>query len=304
MASWWGGAASGAAAGASLGKWAGPWGAIGGGILGAVFGGKKKPKIPSELKRLYDFQARAAEDLGRFSRSAPLSDRLEQTQLANDRGYLGQQQAQQRDQLYSLYNPQTMRGSAPNLLTNLGNQQVGQGMALNAQHLALALQNRRQALLQASGIAANAAGSVRYQEQPQTDFAGTFGGLAQAMEQSRALKEARRDEEAGNRDTLAAQQAAQSIIGKAPGATQGAGEISPTDPRWNPGAALGGGGGANIGYGDVQGENPFAGAVRSNWRGGSGSGNLGGAVPEAPFYGGGQSMFSGPAWEWSRQRRG
>ena len=262
-------------------------------MLGGIFGKKKQPKIPSELKRLYDFQARAAEDLGRFARSAPLSDRLEQTQLANDRGQLGQQQAQQRDQLYSLYNPQTMRGSAPNLLTNVQNQQTGQGMALNAQHLALALQNRRQALLQASGIAANAAGTVRYQEQPSTDFAGTFGSLAQAMEQSRALKEARRAEETAGIERTAGDLRTATGVGQGAPEHMGAGNQT---VEWNPNAAgavgFGGTGGANAGYGDVQSQNPYANAPPYS------APSV--PSPEAPF--GTQRDELANQWLWNRQR--
>jgi hypothetical protein len=130
-----------------------------------------------------------ADQQRRFAQSTPLSTPEEQNYLGQARGELGEQLTNQREQLGSLYNPLTMGNNAPNQLQNLGNQQIGAQMNLQGQALLNAYQQRRQALSQASGMAANAAGAVSYQQQPQYDMAGTFGGLAHAIAMQRAMNQ-------------------------------------------------------------------------------------------------------------------
>lgn len=191
---WFEGSASGAmSGGASLG----PWGALAGGILGGISGAYNKPKLPRELKNLYKFQYGLADQQRRFAQSAPLSDPAEQAGYAQARGQLGQQLSDQRSELNSLYNPLNDRGNFQPALANQQNQQVGSMMNLQAQHLLAALQQRRQALVSASGIAANAAGAIQngYQQQPQVDLAGAFGDLARVYSSSQALKQQRAQEQ-------------------------------------------------------------------------------------------------------------
>lgn len=167
-------------------SWIGPAISAGAGLIGGFFG-QRKPKIPKELRRIYQFQMSMADQQRRFAQSTPLSDPREQAYLGQQMGFLGEQQQQQREQLGSLYNPLTMSKNAPNQLLNLGNQQIGQQMNLRNEALLSALQERRQALMSASGIAANAAGAAQYQQQPQYDMAGTFGGLAKAIALQRGM---------------------------------------------------------------------------------------------------------------------
>jgi hypothetical protein len=188
----WSDALSGAGGGAGAGASFGPWGAAIGaglGLLGGFLGGRRKPKIPRELRNVYKFQMSLADQQRRFAQSTPLSTPEEQNYLGQARGELGEQLTNQREQLGSLYNPLTMGNNAPNQLQNLGNQQIGAQMNLQGQALLNAYQQRRQALSQASGMAANAAGAVSYQQQPQYDMAGTFGGLAHAIAMQRAMSQ-------------------------------------------------------------------------------------------------------------------
>lgn len=140
----------------------GPWGALGGGLLSGLFGGGG-PQLPPELKRLYKIQAGAAQDLQHFSRSVPMSDPLEQAALASQRGLLGQQQMDQRNQLFASLSPDAMTNT-PDFLTNLTNQQYGQQANLTSQNFLNSLLARRQALMGAANVAQGAAGSVNYQQ--------------------------------------------------------------------------------------------------------------------------------------------
>src|SRR6266568_8323729 len=92
-------AMSGAGSGAGFG---GPVGALAGGILGGFLGGG--PQLPKELKALYRMQMGLADQQRRFSQSVPLSDPGEQAALAQERGLLGQQQNQQRQDLNGEFN--------------------------------------------------------------------------------------------------------------------------------------------------------------------------------------------------------
>lgn len=305
MADWFEGAVGGATAGASIG---GPWGAAVGGLLGGIFGKKKKPKVPTELKRLYDVQFSMADQLRRFAQSPAMSDRLEQTQLADARARLGEQQSVERNQVYSLYNPQQGTNAGPNLLTNIYNQQQGQQMALNAQHMLAALQNRRQALVQASGIGANAANAVSYQQEPSVDLAGAFGSLAQAIAQNRGMNQARAARQQAEQDANT-QKIREATGTGGVGENQHAGPDNQTE-EWNPTAAIGsvdtGGGapGGSVGgfnpgggvYGEPQSENPYAATVLPGPSAGAlqGGWNLPGAL--------GAQKGSAGMWDFRRPR--
>ncbi len=169
-------------------SWVGAAAQIGLPIVAGLFG-HKKPKVPKELRRIYKFQMELADQQRRFAQSTPLSTPEEQAYLGQARGQLGEQLSNQRDQYNSLYNPLTMSGNAASGLLGQQNQQIGAQQNLQAEALMNAYQQRRQALSQASGMAANAAGAVNYQQQPQTDLAGTFGGLAHAIAMQRGMQQ-------------------------------------------------------------------------------------------------------------------
>lgn len=236
---------------------------FGGALLGGLFGGGGKPKIPKELRRIYKFQMQLADQQRRFAQSTPLSTPEEQAYLGQARGELGEQLTQQREQLGSLYNPLTMGRNAPNQLLNLGNQQIGQQMNLQAQALLSAYQQRRQALSQASGMAANAAGAVSYQQQPQTDLAGTFGGLARAIAMQRGMQQGQYDQNLSNfiGATPAPSVSPTPLGPPAPATTQGA------ERTFNPVAQVGGlqlpGSWNNVGPAAVQ-QPPLGGSQGSN----------------------------------------
>ena len=178
-------AESAASTGGSLG---GPWGAVAGGVLGGFLG--SEPTLPRELKNLYRMQYGLADQMRRFSQSVPLSDPGEQAALAQERGLLGQEQNQQTGDLQSQLNlNNALPGQIGDFATNLSNQQTGQRMALDSQHLLNALSTRRQAILQASNIAGNAAAGVKDYQQP-PNFSEIFGNIAKLATQNSTMNKA------------------------------------------------------------------------------------------------------------------
>jgi hypothetical protein len=176
---------SGAAGGLAAG---GPTGAIIGGVgslLGGLFG-NSTPKIPKELKRLYDMQYGLAQQQQQFSQSIPLSSPQEQAALASQRGLLGDQQRQQMGTLesqYDLVNQGT--NGVGDFLSNLNNQYQGQQSAMTADALQNALLARRQAIGQAGQLAQGAGSSVQYQQQ--TPLGPGFGELARLIAYNQTL---------------------------------------------------------------------------------------------------------------------
>lgn len=169
------GGISGASAGASLG----PAGAAGLGAAGLLAGFLGGPRVPPELKRLYRMQYGMADQLRRFAQSVPLSDPGEQAALASQRAQLGEQQRNQQGQLYAALNRNQGTGNMGDFLTNLNQQNVGQQMAVSAQHYFNALTSRRQALSQASQIGQAAAST--YQPQQGPDFGALFGDISRLV---------------------------------------------------------------------------------------------------------------------------
>lgn len=158
-----------------------------GGALGGMLGGQQQ--IPPELRRLYNMQSSIAKQLQGFSQSSPMSDPLERAGLASSQAELGDQQRQQREQMYSMLGP-TAAASAfgqQSVAGSLASSQVAQRSALSSQHLLNALQARRSALLQSGNVAAQAVGSTGGMRASQPlDLASMFGNLAQqyAMQQT------------------------------------------------------------------------------------------------------------------------
>lgn len=115
-------------------------------LLSGFFGGKQK------LSPEQQFQMKIAQDMQRFGKSAPLSDPGERAGLANQRAMLGEQQRNQEQGLYSMLSPDVTTAPA-DMAQSIAAQQTSQQMALQSQSMMQALQDRRQALMQAAGIA-------------------------------------------------------------------------------------------------------------------------------------------------------
>lgn len=124
--------------------------------VAAGFAGQRKKKLPSEVRRIYNFQYSLADQLRRQAQSTPLSQNYERQSLAQARGELGQQQMAQREQLFSGYNPDTMGQSRNDLELSLTNEQIGQNLSLESQHYLNALQYRRGLYQDAARTAAGA----------------------------------------------------------------------------------------------------------------------------------------------------
>lgn len=151
-----------------------PWQALLG-IAGGFLGPKQK--LSPEQK----FQMQIANELRDYSRSAPISDPGERAALSQQQGMLGEQLRQSRDQAYGAYT-QANQGNVGDMMTNLGNQQTGFRMALDAQHLMAAMQSRNQARTQAAGVAQG----VGQRQETGGGMAEMFGKLAQLTSYNRA----------------------------------------------------------------------------------------------------------------------
>lgn len=116
------------------------------GLLGGLFGGRAR------LSPEQRFQMQIARDIARFARSAPLADPLEQAALAQQRAMLGEQQRAFREALFAQM-PTGVTTAPADVATGLAAQEISQRMALDAQALLDALQQRRAALVQAAGVA-------------------------------------------------------------------------------------------------------------------------------------------------------
>lgn len=155
-----------------------------GSLVAGVAGGllNKGPKVPKEVRDLYRMQMGIAHQLQGYANSVPGSDPQEEAALAQQHGLLGEQQLQQQQQLYGAYNPATDRGNLSDLMRNLTGQQIAQRTSLDSQHLMDALANRRNALLQASGVGQAALGPASQMPgTPGVDFSSIFGNLAQSL---------------------------------------------------------------------------------------------------------------------------
>jgi len=137
----------GAAAGAGTGSAGGPWGMLAGAILGGLFGGRQK--LSPEQK----FNMNIAKQLRTFAGSAPMSDPLERMMLAQQKGMLGQEQLQAFQMMQPGAGGQYFTGDAAAQMAGMQSNFVAQRSALDAQALMDALQQRRQALLQAADVA-------------------------------------------------------------------------------------------------------------------------------------------------------
>lgn len=158
-----------------------------GGALGGLFGGQQQ--LPPELRRLYNIQSSVAKQLQGFSQSAPMTDPLERAGLAQAQAQLGDQQRQQREQMYAMLGPSAVASPA-NVVGSLASQFTAQRSALSSQHLLNALQARRNALLQSGNVAAQAVGATGGMRASQPlDLASMFGQLAQQYAMQRTMRQ-------------------------------------------------------------------------------------------------------------------
>ena len=149
-----------------------------GGLLGGLFGGKQK--LSPEAR----FQMNIAHDLQRFSKSAPMSDPGERAAFANQRAQLGEQQRNQEQGLYSQLSP-NITGAPADMAQSIAAQQTSQQMALQAQSMMDALQQRRQALMQAAGVAQG----VGPRQEQGGGLAPMLGQMAQMYTQYQAARQ-------------------------------------------------------------------------------------------------------------------
>lgn len=176
---------SGAESGAGAASIGGPWGALAGGVIGGLFGGGK-PKIPKELKRLYDLQLAQARQLQAYSHGIPLSDPQEQAALASQRGLYGEQARAGAANAGAAYNMNQGMQGLPDFLQGLQMQQQGGLQQIQGNALQQSLLARQNAGLQAAQVAQGAVGAAQYQTQP--DLSAAFGSLAQLIGYNQTLR--------------------------------------------------------------------------------------------------------------------
>lgn len=176
---------SGAEGGAGAGSVGGPWGALAGGLIGGFLGGGK-PKIPKELKRLYDLQLQQARQMQAYSRGIPLSDPQEQAALASQRGLYGEQARAGAANAGAAYNMNQGMQGLPDFLQGLQAQQQGGLQQIQSGALQQSLLARQQAGPQAAAVAAGAVGAAQYQQQP--DLSAAFGSLARLIGYNQTLR--------------------------------------------------------------------------------------------------------------------
>ena len=189
-----GGLFSGVGAGGAFG----PIGSAVGGLLGGFLGGG--PKMPKAQRELLAFQQQIAQQLARYGNSIPGSDPGEAAALAQLHGLLGEQQRSQRDQYgAAAFSPGAglPPSAVADLLANLSNAQVAQQQSLDSESMMNFLAQRRQALLQASGVG-SAAGKFLPPETPGLDLAGTLGPLAQQYGYNKAYNSRYRQPKPGS----------------------------------------------------------------------------------------------------------
>jgi hypothetical protein len=163
---------------------------IGSALIG-VAGGllQKGPKVPRNVQHIQRMQMLAMKGMSDFANSTPLSDPMERMALAQSRGLLGQEQMGQRDALYSQINPMTDAMNQGDLLSNLSNQQVGQRMNLSMSHLFEALNSRRAAMGQITGMGNQSMPAAGFQgQQSGPDFGSIFGNLASMYAEQKARR--------------------------------------------------------------------------------------------------------------------
>lgn len=174
-----------------------PWAAAAG-LVGGLFGGNEA-ELPDEVKRLLRLQQRIARDLYKFSKTAPGTAPGELAMLAQARGLMGEQFSQQREQLGALSGPELEGAGTDRYARFLEGQQGALGN-LTSQFFMGAQQDRRQAAMQAAGIAGQAAGTASgaYQA-PQGGFAQLLGQLSNQLAYINAMKSASRPLDNSNR---------------------------------------------------------------------------------------------------------
>jgi hypothetical protein len=118
--------------------------------------------------------------LRQYGNSPVGSDPMEQAMFANQRADLGAQQAQQREHALAAFNQNGMTpGATGDFLNNLNSNFTAQQMALNAQNVLGAMQQRRQSLMQSAQVGQQ----VPNFAPPTNGLPELFGSLAQSYAQ-------------------------------------------------------------------------------------------------------------------------
>lgn len=267
------------------------------------FLGNKSKKLPKEVKNIMRFQYSIADQMRRMAQQTPLSAREDQWALADAQARLGEQQKSQREQIYSAYNPETDAQSRSQLMMNVTNEQIGQRMALESQHLMAALANRRQMYGEAARIAAGSTPSANLygaHEGGGSNLAVAFGTLAQQLAKQEESRIQNNQQRPRSQVDLDGGYRASSDIGDMPQTppVSGGGQVPvsgeeilrsqhATGPSlW--GQVFGGGGGGGGGTAPLQ---PGLPGTLPPMQG----------LPQSPFYGGGGGIFQGPAMGWGQQ---
>jgi hypothetical protein len=146
-------------------------------LIGGLFGGREKLTPEQKLQRNISRQ------LYGFSQSQPFSDPQERLAMGQDLGMLGEFAANQRQNLFAQMPALGGMSNAPDMLQNLNSLQTAQRMNLQSQHMMNALAQRRQAMLQAAGVASSVGPA-----QPTSQLPALMGQLAQAYAYSQAFK--------------------------------------------------------------------------------------------------------------------
>ena len=124
-------------------------------IIGGLFSAVNRPKLTPDQQQIRSVLMGNMNKLNTYGNSGVGNDPLENMQFANQLAGLGQQQNASRNNMMAQFNMNQGGGNAADFLSNLNSQQVAQRMAMQAQQMEGALNNRRQALMGASQMAQN-----------------------------------------------------------------------------------------------------------------------------------------------------
>lgn len=171
-------------------------------LIAGLLGGDGMTK---EQRAAYKMQKAAADQMYRYSQGVPGSDPQEMAALAQNQAQLGEQQlGQQRQMQGALQLGQQGSGSLQDFMMNMSSQQTAQRMNLSSEHMFNALAQRKQSLLQAAGLAGQAAQTAQARQQNgMGQMLGQLGetmAYADAQKQARAARQKAQIQAAGNQN--------------------------------------------------------------------------------------------------------
>lgn len=166
----------------------GPIGAALGGLAGLFGGGGQR--MSAAQRAALEQQRAIANQLFNYAQSQPMTGAEDLNNLAQSYGLLGQQQRSELGSLAAFGNPDIPTGGLQDMIANLQSANVANRMSIQEQHLADAIAARRQALLQAAGVNAQAAEMAGQPGAVQANpLGGTLANLAQAVAYAQAQKQ-------------------------------------------------------------------------------------------------------------------